>query len=134
MIATDKKVSVLGMEVIFFTEEYDFKNPVKAISTDLNFVTISSASAKDVKVEDHAFDKPVTVVSEYIKDKGLKMELPAGTFQEIIWNASIILVEIFKTYATDSGRPLKGFEFLYLKKIKIYKGNILEFRIEKIQN
>lgn len=135
LVGGSNKVLIFDTEVFFTSHSEWSNNPVKTIKTDINFVTISSAYAKDVKIEDYIFDKPVTVITDYLKGKTIHFTLSSvSNLKEVIWNASKIYVEMFKKYATPEGRPLKGYEFLYLRKVKIYKDNLIELKIEKIVN
>lgn len=118
-----------GVEVFFVNATVEFKNQIKMIETDMHFITIASATAKDVLVEDYEFTEPVHVINDHMMHRLIKFTLPPGTLQEIIYKISRIYVEVLKNYSKEAEVCCKGWEYLYLKKLFIFEGNLISMGV-----
>lgn len=134
-------VKVLDRNVLFITQDYSnkesvlkFDDPVKIFETDMNFVTIASAYAKDVFIEDYQFTETTHVFIDYPMTRLITFDLEPMSLQELIWNISKIYTEIFKKFHKEAKVCCTGYEFLYLKKLRVHNDNIISLVIdEKIQ-
>lgn len=129
---------VLGKDVLFITQNYhhpesviQYGETVKEFETDMNFVTIASASdAKDVLIEDYEFTEKTHVFIDYMMHRLIQFDLPPMSLKEMILNISKIYTEIFKKYSKEANVCCTGYEFLYLKNLKIHPDNVISLKID----
>lgn len=113
---------ILGVKVMFVSTEVGFTVSEKLINTDLSVVTIASATAKDVNVEDVEITdiKSIFIVNE--NHETIMFQLYVSNLKELIFEASKIYVEILKG---SHSKILKGFEFTYFSEVNFYKDNMI---------
>lgn len=123
-----EKITVLDTEVLFLSDKPEYPEVEKEFESNLNFVTIASAYSKDILIEDYQFTGS-TVIIDYLMHRLIKFDLPSMSLKELIWNISKIYVEIFKSYKKEAKVCCSGYEFLYLKKIRVHKNNTITLEI-----
>lgn len=134
-------VKIFDRDVLFITQDYSkpesvlkFDEPIKTFETYMNFVTIASAYAKDVFIEEYQFTEKTRVFIDYPMTRLIAFDLEPMSLQEMIWNISKIYTEIFKKFIKEARVCCNGYEFLYLKKLRVHNDNIISLVIdEKIQ-
>lgn len=132
-------VKILGTDVWFITQNYSkpetlvqFGDTIKEFNMDFNFVTIASAQPKDVLMEEeYQFTEPVHVFIDYMITRLIQFTLPPMSIKELIWNISRIYTEIFKSFSKEAKVCCQGYEFLYLKKVKIHNDNVVSLSIDQ---
>lgn len=132
---------VLDHDVTFITQDYSktenvikFEEPIKEFETYMNFVTIASAYPKDVLIEDYQFTETTHVFIDYPMTRLITFDLEPMSLKEMIWNISSIYTQIFKKFNKEAKVCCSGYEFLYLKKLRVHADNIISLVIdEKIQ-
>lgn len=136
-----KLVNIMGNDVMFITQDYSkpeeviqFSEPIKQFEMDMNFVTIASAQPKDVLAEDYDFTETSHVFIDYPMTRLITFNLQPMSLKEMIWNISKIYTEIFKSFTKEAKVCCNGYEFLYLKKLRVHNDNVISIVIdEKVQ-
>lgn len=131
-------IEVLGVNVKLITQDYSkpesfvqYGDPIKEFDTNMNFVTIASAQVKDVKIEDYEFTEPMHIFIDYMMHRLIVFDLPPMKLNELIFNISKIYNEISTKLKVEAAICCEGYEFLYLKKIKIHPDNVISLIIEQ---
>lgn len=129
---------VLGTRVLFLTQDYYqpdtfimYGDPVKEFDTDMNFVTIASAEAKDVKIEDYEFKETTHVFIDFTMHRLIEFDLQPMKLSEAVFNISKIYMEIFKAFGAQAEVCCDGHEYLYLKKLKVHPDNVISLVIDQ---
>lgn len=133
-----EKIIAFDTEVLFLAEKTEYPDIEKEFEMNLNFVTIASAQPNDVFLEkdyaDYQFKDTSHIYIDYLMHRFIQFDLQAMSLKELIWNISSIYVEIFKSYKKEAKVCCSGYEFLYLKKIRVHKNNVVSLVIRHKEN
>lgn len=126
----NERVDILNTTVAFLNED-DHSFPVnKIIETNLHLLTIAAGEAKDIKIEDVIFSEDMQVYICYPMHRTIFFELKADNMQNFIYKISKIYADVFKSYRAEASVCCRGYEFLYITKIRIHENRILSIGVE----
>lgn len=121
---------VLNTKVLLVNQGIVYPHIEKVIDTNLSIVTIASAYAKDVLIEDHEFENELNIFLDNDDEihRTMFFKLKVSSLKELIFETCKIYIESFKTQP----EPLivkQGFEYLYIEKVEIRKNDMITFKV-----